>query len=126
MLSNRFLQIFSILVKIGNCFGSFSFSFDPKLVKASNYSRSKQKTKVYINLFFCILIFLTSFYLTIEEYIYGIINKLLLKALFSYGLLMMLLMYLVTNYHVDDLVLFTNATFGFLRHIQSKKNILNS
>lgn len=121
MLSNRFFQLFLLISKIGNHFGSFSLRFDPVLVKALHISDQKLETKILINRILCTLVVITCITVTIDEYIYGTINKLLLKALGTYSLFYMLLMHFITQYHIDDLVIFTNAKFGFLRYIHGEK-----
>lgn len=117
MLSNRFLRIFSIAIKTGNYFGSFAFSFDPVKIKASRSVNPMLENKIVRNHVFCIFLVLTCFIVVIKEYLYGTINELLFKFLFFYGIMLMLLIHFVANYYLDDLVLFTNAAFGFLRYI---------
>lgn len=121
MLSNRFLRLFSTITKIGNYFGCFSFTFDPVQIKAEHISNRKLKTKILNNQILCVLVAITCLIVSVNEYMYGTINKLLLKALFSYALFYLLLLHSITQNYVDDLVIFTNAMFGFLRYIHGNK-----
>ncbi len=122
MLSKRFFFLFSTVVKAGNYFGSFAFTFDPLQMKASLSSNSNLQNKIYINHILCLLAILNCFIVITKEYIYGNINDLLYKILFTFVIFMMLLIYFIAQYYLDDLILFTNAAFGLYRHIHGKKN----
>lgn len=121
MISNRFFRLFSTITKTGNYFGAFAFAFNQVLAKASHNSSLQLKFKIRLNQILCIFVVLTCLALTTHEYIYGSINKLLLKALFTFALCYVLLIHFISQNYTDDLVIFTNAVFGFLRYVHGKK-----
>lgn len=122
MISERFLKLFSIVVKIGNKFGSFAFTFDPVHIKASRSSNPKLVRNVYLNQLFCVVGIVSCFAILAKAYIFGNFSDLILKLLFASGFLMMLLVYFFAQYYLDDLIILANSSFKLLHHLHGKKS----
>lgn len=71
----------------------------------------------------CIFIVITCLIVSIKEYINGTIDKLLLKAIFSYAVFYILPIRFIAQKYIVDLSIFINATLRFLRYIHGEKKI---
>lgn len=120
MISDRLNLLFYFLLTYGCKLGAFSMSHNRKTYTVYHsddknvWVKSCYGTRACLTwLFFC-------FSITIHEFLYGEINRLILKVFVTFGATLLLTVISIPTYHSTEVEFLINGFFKYLRYIEGK------
>lgn len=123
MISKRLHLLFYIMINIGCKLGAFPITCNRITFTLSRSRDQLIERKTYFTKLLCIIWFFICFYVTLQKYLYGEINRLIFKMLFTITFTILITSFSVSTFYTNDVVMLINGIFEFLHYIEPKLTI---